>query len=144
MMRTNRPGVDLIRQFEGCKLKAYLCPAGVPTIGYGHTGRDVQMGMTITQDQAEGFLINDLRLFEQGVAGLCPTCTPNQFSALVSFAYNLGLHNLENSTLRRLHNAGQYAAAQAQFARWDKAGGRVLPGLTRRRAAEAALYGADA
>jgi lysozyme len=144
MMRTNKAGVDLIRQFEGCKLTGYRCPAGVPTVGYGHTGRDVFVGMRTTQDQAEGLLINDLRLFEQGVQGLCPTCTPNQFSALVSFAYNLGLHQLEGSTLRKLHNAGQYAAAQQQFARWNKVGGQVLPGLTRRRAAEAALYGADA
>lgn len=143
-MRINRAGIDLIREFEGCRLKAYLCPAKVPTIGYGHTGRDVKIGMTITQDQAEGLLVNDLRLFEQGVEQICPTCTPNQFSALVSFAYNLGLHALEGSTLRKLHNAGEYAAAQGQFARWNKAGGRILLGLVRRRAAEAALYGADA
>jgi len=142
-VRTNKAGVDLIRQFAGCRRTAYLCPAKGPTIGYGHTGRDVKLGTTITQDQAEGLLVNDLRLFEQGVEHLCPTCTPNQFSALVSFAYNLGLHALEGSTLRKLHNAGQYAAAQGQFARWNKAGGRILPGLVRRRAAEAALYGAD-
>jgi len=144
MMHTNKAGVDLIRQFEGCKLETYICPAGVPTIGYGHTGRDVQLGTKITQDKAEGLLINDLRLFEQGVEHLCPTCTPNQFSALVSFAYNLGLHALEGSTLRRLHNAGRYADAQAQFGKWVNAGGRKLGGLVRRRAAEAALYGADA
>jgi len=143
-MRTNKAGVDLIRQFEGCKLQTYVCPAGVPTIGYGHTGRDVKLGMKITQDQAEGFLVSDLRLFEQGVEQLCPVCTPNQFSALVSFAYNLGLESLKTSTLRRMHNEGEYAAAQAQFARWNRAGGRILPGLVRRRACEAALYGADA
>lgn len=143
-MRTNKSGVDLIKQFEGCKLTAYRCPAGVPTVGFGHTGRDVRMGMTITQDQADGFLLNDLRLFEQGVEQLCPVATGNQFSALVSFAYNLGLESLKTSTLRRLHNEGQYSAAQAQFARWVNAGGRKLPGLVRRRAAEAALYGAAA
>ena len=144
MKRTNKAGVDLIRQFEGCKLLTYICPAGVPTIGYGHTGRDVKLGAKISQDEAEGLLVNDLRLFGQGVEQLCPVTTANQFSALVSFAYNLGLDSLRTSTLRRMHNEGQYAAAQAQFSRWNKAGGRTLPGLVRRRAAEAALYGSDA
>lgn len=143
-MHINQAGADLIRQFEGCKLETYICPAGVPTIGYGHTGRDVKLGAKISQQQANDLLLSDLRLFEQGVQGLCPVATSNQFSALVSFAYNLGLHALEGSTLRRLHNAGQYAAAQAQFSRWNKADGRILDGLTRRRAAEAALYGASA
>lgn len=143
-MRTNAAGIALIKQFEGCKLSAYLCPAGVPTIGVGHTGRDVRIGMTISQEQADDLLANDLRLFEQGVQGLCPKCTSNQFSALVSFAFNLGLHALEGSTLRTLHNAGKYTAAQDQFGKWVFAKGKRLDGLVRRRAAEAALYGADA
>lgn len=143
-MRTNSSGVNLIKGFEACELETYICPAGVPTIGWGHTGRDVRLGAKITQEQADDLLANDLRLFEQGVQGLCPKCTSNQFSALVSFAFNLGLHALEGSTLRTLHNAGKYAAAQDQFGRWVFAKGKRLDGLVRRRAAEAALYGADA
>lgn len=136
----NRTGLALVQQFEGCRLKAYTCPAGVLTIGYGSTGSHVHPGMTITQDQAEELLRSDLRRFEDGVAKLCPVATDNQFSALVSFAFNLGLESLKTSTLRRMHNEGKHGDAAAQFARWNKAGGKVLPGLVKRRAAEAQLY----
>jgi lysozyme len=85
-------------------------------------------------------LRRDLEHFERGVERLCGSCTEGQFDGLVSFAFNLGLGALEGSTLRKLHNAGQFAAAANQFLRWNKAGGRVLPGLTKRRAAEADLY----
>lgn len=140
-MRTiNKAGLDLIRNFEGLRLKAYVCPAGVLTIGYGSTGPHVKPGMTITAEQATELLVKDLSRFESAVARLCPVTTDNQFSAIVSFAFNLGEGNLKNSTLRKLHNAGDYAGAAGQFGKWVRAGGRVLPGLVKRRAAEAELY----
>jgi lysozyme len=143
MKRTNKAGVDLIRDYEGLRLKAYKCPAGVWTIGYGSTGPHVTEGRVITRDEAEGLLVNDLRRFEQAVEQYCPVTTDNQFAALVSFAFNLGPEALRTSTLRRKHNEGDYAGAAAQFARWTRAGGRVLPGLVKRRAAESALYQKD-
>lgn len=142
MTRTiNKAGLELIKSFEGCKLKAYICPAGVLTIGYGSTGSHVKPGMVITQDQADELLRSDLRRFEDYVDQHCKPATDNQFAALVSFCFNVGEGNLRTSTLRRMHNAGDYAGAQGQFARWNKGGGKVLAGLVRRRAAEAALYG---
>lgn len=140
---TSEVGQDLIREFEGLSLTAYPDPAtgGEPwTIGYGHTG-GVKKGDTVTLDQAKLLLAQDLHYFERAVSQLCPITTQNQFDALVSFAYNLGEGNLKESTLRRLHNEGDYVGAKAQFARWNKANGQVMNGLTRRRAAEAELYG---
>lgn len=139
-MQISKAGLDLIKQFEGLYLKAYRCPAGVPTIGYGHTA-GVAMGQTITQQQADDYLRRDVRQFERAVARLVTVpLTQGQFDALVSFAFNLGEGALAQSTLLRLLNAGDYAGAAAQFERWNKAGGRVLPGLVRRRAAERALF----
>ena len=140
MMQISKAGLDLIKQFEGLYLKAYRCPAGVPTIGYGHTA-GVAMGQTITQQQADDYLRRDVRQFERAVARLVTVpLTQGQFDALVSFAFNLGEGALAQSTLLRLLNTGDYAGAAAQFDRWNKAGGRVLPGLVRRRAAERALF----
>ncbi len=133
-------GLALVKQFEGLRLSAYRCPANVPTIGYGSTGPHVKMGMTITEGEAETLLREDLSRFERGVVEMAGTMTPGQFSALVAFAFNVGLGGLKGSTLLRLHNAGDHAGAAEQFARWDKAAGRRLAGLTKRRAAEAALY----
>ena len=143
MRRTiNFDGLTLIKSFEGCKLTAYVCPAGVLTIGYGSTGPHVKRGMTITQAQADELLRSDLRRFEDAVAEHGGTCTDNQFAALTSFAFNVGEGALEHSTLLNLHRQGKYSAAQAQFGKWTHGGGKVLPGLVRRRAAEAKLYGA--
>ena len=140
MMQISKAGLDLIKQFEGLYLNAYRCPAGVPTIGYGHTA-GVAMGQTITQQQADDYLRRDVRQFARAVARLVTVpLTQGQFDALVSFAFNLGEGALAQSTLLRLLNAGDYAGAAAQFDRWNKAGGRVLPGLVRRRAAERALF----
>lgn len=140
MMQISKAGLDLIKNFEGLYLKAYRCPAGIPTIGYGHTA-GVAMGQTITQQQADDYLRRDVRQFERAVARLVTVpLTQGQFDALVSFAFNLGEGALAQSTLLRLLNAGDYAGAAAQFDRWNKAGGRVLPGLVRRRAAERALF----
>ena len=145
-------GSSLIQEFEGCARKrsdgsydAYPDPGtgGDPwTIGWGTTGPDVRPGVTWTQQQCDDRFAQDLDKFAQGVAaaiGGAPT-TQHQFDAMVSFAYNLGIGNLESSTLLRLHKAGNYAGAAAEFGKWDKAAGKVLPGLVRRRAAEAALY----
>jgi lysozyme len=134
-------GLAIIKQFEGLRLTAYLCPAKVWTIGYGSTGSHVNAGMTITEQQAEALLRRDLARFEAAVAKAAPNASPSQFDAMVSLAFNIGTEAFRGSTLLRLHKAGNHSAARAQFARWNRAGGKVLAGLTRRRAAEAELYG---
>jgi len=133
-------GFTALKGFEGLVLKAYEDVAGTWTAGYGHTGADVTPGMTITQAQADAWLARDVARFEAAVRRLCPVTTQGQFDALVCFAFNLGETALEKSTLRRLHNEGAYEAAAGEFAKWVHAGGRVYPGLVRRRAAEAAMY----
>ena len=139
-MRTGYQGIELIRHFEGCRLDAYLCPAGVWTIGYGHTA-DVKEGDSIDQEAAEAFLIEDLENFEQAVTRMVEVpLTQQQFDALVSWTFNLGAGNLAESTLLRKLNNYQYAEVPEQMMRWVRAGGQVLEGLVRRRAAEAALF----
>lgn len=138
--RLSQNGLNLIKSFEGLELKAYKDAVGVLTIGYGSTGAHVKPGMVITEAQAEDLLRKDVSRFEAAVRELCPLTTQGQYDSLVSFSFNVGEKALEDSTLRRLHNEGKYAEAVQQFGRWNKAGGRVLAGLTRRRAAEAAFY----
>lgn len=139
-MRTSQRGVSLIKSFEGLRLLAYRDSVGVWTIGYGAT-RGVKAGMSITKEQAERMLLNDVTRFEPEIDRLVKVpLNRNQWDALMSFTYNLGAANLESSTLRRLLNAGDYASAAEQFPRWNKAGGQVLAGLTRRRAAERELF----
>lgn len=141
MPTINQAGLTLIKSFEGCELVAYADAVGVPTIGWGHTGSDVHLGLTITQEHADALLESDLRVFENGVNNLVARdLTPNQFAALVSFAYNLGLNALAGSTLMRDVNAGEFPAAADQFGEWVSAGGHVLEGLVRRRAAERTLF----
>ena len=121
-------------------MTSYRCPAGVWTIGYGHT-QGVKPDMVISQLQAERFLRQDLKRFEDAVTSLVKVpVTPNQFSALVSFAYNVGAGALYDSTLLRKLNQKDYKGAANEFLRWNKAGGKVLPGLTRRRLAEKDLF----
>ncbi|WP_434627689.1 lysozyme [Chromobacterium sp. CV08] len=140
-MKTSPKGIALIQQFEGLRLAAYQDVVGVWTIGYGHTGADVRPGLAITQAQAVQLLAADLARFEAGVGRLVTVAVnQNQFDALVSFSYNLGLGSLQQSTLLRLLNQGDYAGAAGQFPRWDKAGGQALPGLLKRRQAEQALF----
>lgn len=139
-MHISQRGLDLIKQFEGCRLTAYRCPADVLTIGYGHTGPDVTEGLRITPQQAEALLRGDLARFEDGVRRHAGAATQDQFDALVSFAFNVGIGALAGSTLLKRHKAGDKARAANEFLRWNKAGGIVLPGLTRRRAAERRLY----
>lgn len=138
--RINAEGLDLIKEFEGLRLKAYLCPANVWTIGYGSTGAHVKPGMVITEAEAERLLREDLARFERAVAKACPVATDNQFAAIVSLAFNVGEAAIAKSTLVRKHTAGDYAGAALEFPRWNKAGGKVLAGLTRRRGREQALY----
>lgn len=131
---------ELIKSFEGLELEAYLCPADIWTIGYGHTG-NVKEGDSITKAEAEALLDKDLQTFRNGVKRLVKVpLNENQFGALVSFAYNLGLGSLQSSTLLKMLNAGDYTGAADQFLRWNKSGGKVLTGLVRRREAERAVF----
>lgn len=138
---TSKPGIELIKRFEGCQLRAYCCPAGKLTIGYGHTGADVFDGLIIAPERAEELLRADLVEVEKQVLQLVTApITQGQFDALVAFTYNVGAGALKASTLLRKLNAEDYAGASEEFARWTKAGGRELPGLVRRRAAERNLF----
>jgi lysozyme len=142
-MHTSQRGIDLIKSSEGLRLTAYPDPAtgGEPwTIGYGTT-RGVKPGMKITATQAEEYLKTDVGRFEPELAALVKVpLSQNQWDALMSFVYNLGSANLASSTLLKLLNAGDYARAADQFPRWNKAAGKEMPGLTKRRAAEQALF----
>lgn len=140
---------DLCRRFEGIRLRPYLCPAGVPTVGYGSTryadGRAVSLtDPPITRDQADELLLLTLRRdYWARVVQLCPAAeTAGQLGALTDFAYNVGVGALKASTLRRRVNAGDWAAAAVELRKWTRGGGRVLPGLVRRREAEVALIDA--
>lgn len=137
----SQKGIDLIKEFEGFRSKAYRCPAGVWTIGYGHTA-GVKPGMTITREQGEAMLRKDLKIYERHTSealGNAKT-SQGQWDALVSFCYNAGPGNLKKSSMLRLHKQGKVKAAAQAFMAWTKGGGRVLPGLVRRRKAEKALY----
>ncbi|PUB51511.1 lysozyme [Enterobacter sp. OLF] len=144
-MQISDKGIALIKQFEGCKLTAYQDSVGVWTIGYGWTqpvdGKPIRVGMMIKQETAERLLKTGLVSCENDVSRLVKVgLTQGQFDALVSFTYNLGARSLSTSTLLRKLNAGDYAGAADEFLRWNKAGGKVLNGLTRRREAERALF----
>lgn len=143
-MKISDKGLDLIKSFEGCELHAYPDPGtnGDPwTVGYGHTGSEVVPGLVITQDQADDYLRLDVQRFEQCVEqSLLVDVTQNQFDALVCFAFNVGCGALSGSTLLKLLNNGDSEAAAQQFARWSKAGGKVMAGLVRRRDAERKLF----
>lgn len=144
-MQTSEKGVALIKVFEGCKLTAYQDSVGVWTIGYGWTqpvdGKPVRPGMVIDQETADRLLKTGLVSYENDVSRLVKVkLSQGQFDALVSFAYNLGARALSTSTLLKKLNAGDYAGAANEFPRWNKAGGNVMSGLTRRREAERALF----
>jgi lysozyme len=140
----NQRGLDLVKSFEALYLKAYQDEVGVWTIGWGHTGlvhKDgtVYKGRVVTEAEAEGLLKYDMNVFERRVDRLITVpLTDDQYAALVSFDFNTG--GLEGSTLRKLINANHYNEAAAQFIRWDKAGGKRLKGLTRRRISERRLF----
>lgn len=142
--KTSEAGKDIIKEFEGLRVLAYVCPAGVVTIGYGTTkiaGAPVKIGMKITSEEAEQLLEEDLKTFENAVnQSVTVELTQNQFDALVSFVYNVGAGNFRKSTLLKRVNAGKFAEAADEFLKWNKAGGKVLAGLTRRRNAERNLF----
>jgi lysozyme len=145
-MKLTQKGIELMHQFEGCKLEAYLCPAKVWTIGWGNTyyesGRKVKEGDKISQERADTLFQYIVHSFAVQVRStLKVNLNENQFSALVSFAYNVGIANLKSSTLLKKVNINQQEPTIFdEFLRWNKAGGKVLAGLTRRRQAEANLY----
>ena len=133
-------GIPIIKQYEGLKLEAYLCPAGIPTICYGHT-RGVKLGQKISAAQAEVFLDHDYEEAEDAVKRLITVpLTDNQLGALTSFVFNLGEGRLLGSTLRRKLNSGDYKGAAAEFDKWVYSGGKKLNGLIARRAAERKLF----
>lgn len=139
-MNLSARGLRLIQAHEGLRLDAYRCPADVPTIGYGST-RGVQMGDSITEAQATELLMADIERFEDGVDRYVEVpLNQNQYDALVSFAFNLGVGALRDSTLLQKLNAKDYQGAADEFPRWVNAGGRELAGLVKRRAAERALF----
>jgi lysozyme len=145
--KIGQKGLDLIKSFEGLYLKPYLCPANVPTIGYGNTfyenGNKVTLkDPIITEARAIELLMSELGMYEQKVDSYCiDTINQNQFDALVSFCYNVGPGNLKSSTLLKKVNANPNdPAIRTEFLKWNKGGGKVLAGLTRRRTAEANLY----
>lgn len=139
-MNVSQKGIDLIKEFEGCKLYAYRDSVGIPTIGYGHT-KGVRMGMSITKSQAETFLKDDIKPVERVLNAMGINYTQNQFDALVSWIYNLGSGNFRSSTMyRKILAKDDEVEITDQLVKWHNAGGRPLLGLKRRRVAEANMY----
>lgn len=144
-MRMTEEGLALIREWEGFRGRAYRDAVGIWTIGFGHTSMagapEVSPGLEISHAQAEKILAHDVETFARGVASaVTATLSDNEFSALVSFAYNVGLGNFRSSSVLKALNAGDRAAVPRRLQLWVKAGGRTLPGMVKRRAAEAALF----
>ena len=133
-------GLDIVKEAEGLRLSAYLCPAGIPTIGYGHT-KGVKLGDTCTKEQAEKWLENDFFMAKQDVKAVVKVpLKENQLDALASFVFNLGVRKLIQSTLLKKLNAGDYNGAAAEFDKWVFAGKVKLNGLIKRRAKERKLF----
>jgi lysozyme len=157
-MSISEAGIQLIKSFEGCHNQPYKCPADLWTIGYGRVLYPDQARLktderasyplrsehnrVFANDEIDALLEADLQRFSAGVLRLCPAAADNQchLDAMVSFAYNVGLGNLQSSTLRMKYNRGDYQGAADEFLKWTKAGGKVLNGLVRRREAERALF----
>lgn len=140
-METSDNGRKLIEGFESLKLDAYLDVHNIPTIGYGHTGKGVYIGLTITEEHADELLELDLNNSENWINRLVKvSLDQNQFDALVAFTFNVGAGNFLSSTLLKLLNAGDYQGAADQLPRWNKSGGKVINGLIRRRSAERAMF----
>jgi lysozyme len=145
-MKLNKAGADLIKSFEGLRLDAYLCSAGKPTVGFGSTffedGTPVKLGDKITKERADSLFEKVSDSFAAKVKNcIQKDINENQFAALVSFAYNVGIGNLKSSTLLKKVNANPNdPTIMQEFKKWNRASGKVLAGLTRRREAEANLY----
>jgi len=157
-MKTPDEGIDLIKAFEGCHNQPYLCPAKLWTVGYGHVLYPEQARLKADErasyplkpehsrvwdaDEIDALLAEDLHRFEAGILRLCPAAADNDrhFAAIVSFAFNVGLGNLQASTLRMKYNRGDFEGAADEFLKWRKSNGVVLAGLERRRKAERYLF----
>ena len=143
IMHISEEGKSLIKKFEGCETEAYLCSAGVPTIAFGRT-KNVKMGDTCTQEQADAWLEEELEEYTGYVLdAVAQPLDQNQLDAMVAWTYNLGPTNLRSSTLLRVLNEGKMQEVPQQMRRWNKANGKVLPGLERRRLAESMLFEGD-
>ena len=139
-MKISQEGLSLIKKFEGCRLEAYYCSGGVLTIGYGHTG-GVKESDTITQEEAEKLLRADVFKFEEYVEdNVMVELDQGQFDALVAWTCNLGPGNLRESTMLKKLNNADYESVPFEMRRWNKAGGKTLDGLIRRREAESLLF----
>lgn len=139
-MKTSESGKSLIKEFEGFRSEAYLDPVGIPTIGFGFV-EGVRLGDVMSPAEADVRLEAELLRFERAVSEATGgNANQNEFDAMVSFAFNVGVAGLKRSTVVKAHNRGDKASAARAFSLWNKAGGKVMAGLTRRRAAEAALY----
>ena len=139
-MQISKTGIELLKHFEGCELKAYQDSVGVWTIGYGHT-KGIYEGLEITQSEAEKMLQDELPEYEGYITDkVVPMLQQHEYDALVCWVYNLGPTNLSSSTMLKKLNAGEFKEVPFQMKRWDKAGGQPLLGLTRRRNAEALLF----
>lgn len=133
-------GINIVKFYEGLRLQAYLCPAGIPTIGYGHT-KGVKLGDTCTREQAEKWLETDFFTAKQEVKAVVKVpLKENQLDALASFVFNLGARKFSQSTLLKKLNAGDYSGAAAEFDKWVFAGKVKLNGLVKRRASERQLF----
>jgi len=145
-MKVSERGINLIKKHEGCKLTSYLCPSKIPTIGFGNTyylnGTKVELGQTITQDQADKLLLSTLSKFEKDVWSVIKqSVNQRMFDALVSFTYNVGFGNLKSSTLLKKVNKNiNDPTIKDEFLKWNKSRGRALKGLTNRRMDEWLLY----
>lgn len=140
-MKTSQSGLDFIQDVEGCKLFAYLDTGGVWTIGVGHTGPEVVQGLTCTMEQAMAWLAEDVREAEDAInKAVKVSLTQNQFDALVSFVFNVGVGAFLSSTLLKKLNAGDYEGAAGQFPRWNKDNGKEIAGLTKRRHLEQSVF----
>ncbi len=144
MNKISEEGLSLIKCFEGLRLSTYVCAGGKLTIGYGHTGKDVDEDMTITEEEADNLLKSDVKWAERAISSwVSVPLNRNQFSALVSLVFNIGTTNFINSTLLKKLNIGEFDEAADQFLRWNKAKGKVLEGLVKRRKAEKELFLTD-
>ena len=142
-MQISTEGISLIKKFEGCELESYQCAAGVWTIGFGST-HNIEEGMNISKDRAEELLLEDIAEFEESVLeSVDMPMSQHQFDALVYWTFNLGPNNLKSSSMLKVLNSGNYEDVPEQIKRWNKAGGKVLDGLIRRREAEALLFSGE-
>lgn len=155
-MRVSQATIKMIKHHEGVRTRPYRCPAMLWTVGVGHVIDPAHIGVKLDErknlpipagwdrelpmEEVDEILAADLARFERGVMRMCPVVTQPQFDALVSFAFNVGLGNLQRSSIRMRHNRGNHDGAAEAFLMWTKAGGRVLPGLVKRRQDERALY----